>query len=130
MSLYNYEVWPNFTKSELVCSHTGRENPNTLEFSELMDDIQALREWADVPFNVTSAYRDPTHPIEARKQYLGMHTLAAIDFQVPVEDCHRIVKKAFEMGFTGIGINLKGDSNKRFIHLDKRPRERARIWSY
>lgn len=125
---YNYDDWPNFSKSELICSHSSEENPNTEKFKELMDSVQELRTWAGVPFKVTSCYRSPEHPIEARKDKPGMHSIAAIDIQVGVEDCHRIVKKAFELGFTGIGINLSGDYSKRFIHLDKRLI--PKIWSY
>lgn len=127
--LYDYKQWPNFSKSELVCQHTGLENPNVEAFTQLMGSIQELREWAAVPFSVSSAYRHPTHPTEARKSKPGQHSRAAIDFRVPVEDCHRIVAKAFLMGFTGVGINLAGDPMTRFIHLDERL-SAPRIWSY
>lgn len=127
--LYNYNRWKNFTKAKLVCQETGKENPNIPQFIHLMDDVQELRAWAGIPFYVTSAYRSPEHSIEIKKETVGQHTLAAIDFQIPTQDCHRIVKRAFAMGFTGIGIKLKGDHNKRFIHLDKRVTD-PRIWSY
>jgi uncharacterized protein YcbK (DUF882 family) len=128
--LYDYSQWPNFTKSDLVCQETGKENPNVGKFSDLMDNVQYLRTWAGVPFYVSSAYRSPEHSIEARKANgPGQHSKSAIDFRVATKDCHRIVKKAFEMGFTGIGINLTGDSGTRFIHLDERTTA-PRIWSY
>lgn len=130
MSLYDYSRWSNFTKEELVCQHTGKENPNVKEFTRLMDRVQALRSYMGIPFRVNSAYRHPTHPIEAKKAKGGMHTYAAIDIWVPVEYCHKLVDKAFLLGFTGIGINLKGAQSGRFIHLDIRPQEEARIWSY
>jgi uncharacterized protein YcbK (DUF882 family) len=125
--LYNYNLWPNFSKGDLVCQETGEENPNVEEFTDLMDRVQNLRSWAGVPFHVTSAYRSPEHSIEARKGKPGQHSRAAIDFRVPPEYCHRIVARAFEMGFTGIGINLSGDH--RFIHLDYRVTA-PMIWSY
>jgi len=127
---YNYSLWENFTKSDLICQHTGYENPNVEPFTQLMDDVQWLRTWAGVPFVVSSAYRHPTHPIEARKKNgPGQHSKAAIDFRVKTRYCHRIVGKAFEMGFTGIGINLTGQAHTRFIHLDER-KSAPRIWSY
>lgn len=128
-SLYDYTRWPNFSEKKLRCQETGRENPNVEDFSSLMDDVQYLRTWARVPFYVSSAYRAPEHSIEARKASPGQHSKAAIDFRVNTEDCHRVVEKAFEMGFTGIGINLTGDPSKRFIHLDKRT-SAPRLWSY
>ena len=127
--MYDYNRWPNFTKSDLACQHTGKENPNVERFTNFMDAIQALRDWYGKPMYVTSAYRSPEHPIEARKASLGEHTRSAIDFRVPTEDCHKIVAQAFAMGFTGIGINLTGDHASRFIHLDDR-RTAPRLWSY
>jgi len=127
--MYDYEQWPNFTRQEMLCQHTGEENPNIEEFVDLIDSLQELRTWYGKPIKVTSGYRHPTHPIEARKSKLGQHTIAAVDIQVPTEDCHKIVAKAFLLGFTGIGINLKGAKSSRFIHLDKRVTG-ARMWSY
>ncbi len=131
--LYDYSRWKNFTRKELVCRDTGDENPNVEAFTQLMDDVQYLRTWAGIPFDVSSGYRALLHHIEAAKIALGIrpgeHTRAAIDFQVPTSHCHRIVKKAFEMGFTGIGINLTGEHGKRFIHLDER-KSPPMIWSY
>ena len=127
--MYDYTRWPNFSKDKLVCQHTGEENPNVEAFTQLMDGIQELRDWYGKPIYVTSAYRSPTHPIEARKSKPGQHSIAAIDIRVPTEDCHKIVARAFELGYTGIGINLKGSTGSRFIHLDER-RSPPRIWSY
>lgn len=133
MRLYDYDRWKNFTYSDLSCQHTGEENPNIAEFTLLMDRVQALRTWAGVPFNVNSGYRHPTHPIEARKtakgKPVGMHAHAAIDFRVKTADCHRILGRAFAMGFTGIGVNLTGSRESRFIHLDIRTTA-PRAWSY
>ena len=121
----------NFTEDELSCSHCGEPNPNPL-FSVLMDKVQELRDWYGKPMTTTSGYRCENHPIEKRKidngKKAGQHTIASIDFQVPPEDCHKVVKKAFEMGFTGVGINLKGPSKNRFIHLDIR--NTPALWSY
>ncbi len=133
MTQYDYDRWDNFTKEDLECSQTGNENPNVEAMTDLMDMVQELRTWAGVPFYVSSAYRSPEHPIEARKiakgKKAGQHSKAAIDFRVSTADCYRIVAKAFEMGFTGIGINLTGDAGSRFIHLDLHT-SAPRIWSY
>lgn len=127
--MYDYTRWPHFSKEKLVCQYTGEENPNVEEFTQLMDGIERLRCWYAKPMYVNSAYRSPTHPIEAKKRTQGQHSLAAIDFRVPTADCHKIIRKAFEWGYTGIGINLTGTPGSRFIHLDKR-RTDPRVWSY
>lgn len=133
-SLYDYSRWPNFTKEELVCSFSGKENPNVTAFTCLMDFVQQMRQDLGIPFSVNSAYRSFEHPIEAAKNDMGkpygMHTLAAIDIKVPVDYCYRVVELAFKYGFKGIGINLKGDPAYRFIHLDRRKVKEGRIWSY
>jgi len=120
--------WPNFTESELTCSCCGENNPN-IEFGELMDKVQDLRTHLGFPFKVTSAYRCPDHPIEAKKDKHGQHTVAAIDIAVYHEQAHKLLTAAMEMGFTGIGINQKGSYNQRFIHLDMRD-STPTVWSY
>lgn len=130
IELYDYSRWQNFSKAELICQHTGLENPNVEAFGNLMDSVQELRIWAGVSFIVTSAYRHPTHPYEARKvNGPGEHSRSAIDFQVPVMSCHRVLARAFQMGFTGVGVNLKGKPGVRFIHLDERV-SAPMVWSY
>ena len=128
--LYDYSKWDGkLTKRELVCQHTGEENPNVAEFTALIDLVYKLRLKMGIPFRVSSAYRHPTHPIEAKKLTgPGQHTAAAIDIRVPILDCHRFMKEAFKMGFTGIGVNLTGEYGQRFIHLDLR--ETPKVWSY
>ena len=125
MSL-DYSRWPNFTKKELQCQHTGLGCPNEVEFTRLMDKVQELRNWLGLPITVTSGYRSPWHPIEQKKTFPGEHTRAAVDFNVLQENVHRVLAKCFELGFTGIGINMKG--NHRFIHVDLR--QIPTVWSY
>ena len=50
MDLYDYERWDNFNKEELICSHTGNENPHVGAFTHLMDDVQEIRSYVGVPF--------------------------------------------------------------------------------
>lgn len=125
---YDYDRWSNFTKDELICQHTGLENPNETQFIFLIDTLQEIRDWYGKSMVVTSGYRDPSHPIEARKAYPGYHTIAAVDFRVPVEDAHMLMKMVFDKGATGVGVHQRGDHDKRFLHMDFRPF--ARLWSY
>ena len=127
--LYDYSRWPNFSKEELVCTHTGLENPNTVEFTELMNFVQHIRTLLNCPLVVTSCYRHETHPYEINKVKPGQHNLAAIDLQVPVDRCHEFVAMAFTLGFTGIGWKLHGAHKNRFIHLDRRLSP-PRLWTY
>ena len=95
-----------------------------------MEKIQQLRDKYGKPMTITSGYRDVTHPIEAQKEKAGIHTMGlAADVACNGQEAYHLLKLAFDMGFTGIGIAQKGHS--RFIHLDiytKPPR--ANVWSY
>ena len=121
--------WKNFTLEEFACKHTGE---NKIEH-ELIDKLQALRTEFGFPFKITSGYRSADHPIEARKSKPGTHALGlAADIGVRGEQALEIISKATDFGFTGIGVNQKG--NARFIHLDiskdSQGRPRPHIWSY
>ena len=79
---------------------------------------------------VTSGYRCPQHPIEAKKAAPGAHASGcAVDIGVEGQDAHRLLKLAFAAGFTGIGVQQKGSG--RFIHLDTlEGGPRPNVWSY
>jgi len=98
-----------------------------------MNRLTSLREDWGQPMVVNSAYRCPNHPIEARKARPGAHASGrAVDIAVRGEDAYKLLLVALGHGFTGIGVNQKGDS--RFIHLDDLTEEdgkyRPTIWSY
>ena len=61
--------WKYFTEDELKCKHTGIYGMD----SEFMEILEKVREEVGIPFIITSAYRDPTHPIEAKKSQPGAH---------------------------------------------------------
>jgi zinc D-Ala-D-Ala carboxypeptidase len=80
---------------------------------------------------ITSAYRCPRHPIEAKKSTPGAHALGlAADIGVEGAEAYRVLNLAFLHGFTGIGVQQKGTG--RFIHLDVRNGELPGpvVWSY
>lgn len=122
--------WPNFEPSEFRCQHSGLY----LLVPRFLDKLQALRSAMGVPFPLTSAYRHPSHPNEARKARPGAHaTGRAVDIAVEGEAAWRLLSSAADFGFTGIGVAQKGGS--RFIHLDDlEAREfhapRPTVWSY
>jgi len=120
---------PYFTSEEMACSHTGLEKMD----ADFMAMLTELRVAYAKPMRVTSAYRDITHPIEARKSKGGAHTTGrAVDIAVDRGEAHKLLGLALEIGFTGIGVQQKGTG--RFLHLDNLESEsgfvRPTIWSY
>jgi zinc D-Ala-D-Ala carboxypeptidase len=112
----NWSDYPNFSAQEFNCSHCGQNEMKP----EFMAKLQKLRETYGAPMKVTSGYRCPQHPIEAKKASPGAHASGlACDIGVQGEEAHRLLALALEAGFTGIGVQQKGSG--RFLHLDTRP---------
>jgi uncharacterized protein YcbK (DUF882 family) len=95
---------------------------NESEFSEfdkmdkaLLIMLDNLREVYGYPIKLTSTYRSPEHPIEAKKAKPGEHAYgAAVDIAcVGGEATYKLVKAAIEVGFTRIGISRKNN----FVHV-------------
>jgi uncharacterized protein YcbK (DUF882 family) len=125
MELAKWDQYENFTKEEFDCKHTGK-NEMTHEFMAM---LQKLRTHYERPIKITSGYRDITHPIEAKKSKGGFHTQGiAADIACDSMQAYDILQLAFKIGFTGIGVNMRGDHNQRFIHLDLR--EFPLVYSY
>lgn len=118
-------TWPYrfFTPDEMRCRHTGRCEMDP----RFMDRLERLRIMFGAPMVVTSGFRDPAHPAEARKGEPGMHAKGrAVDIGVRGGEAIRLVRLAIEVGFKGIGVQQKGEG--RFIHLDDR--DDPAMWSY
>jgi len=102
---------------------------------EMMDEnllsmLDDLREAYGHPIKLTSTYRSPDHPIEAKKSKPGEHAHgAAVDIACSGgKATYRLVKAAIDVGFTRIGISRK----KNFVHVgvgypDAPP---VAIWTY
>ena len=77
--------------------------------------LDNLREVYGYPIKLTSTYRSPEHPIEAKKAKPGEHAHgAAVDIAcVGGEATYKLVKAAIEVGFTRIGISRKNN----FVHV-------------
>lgn len=106
----DWSRYPNFKPEEFTCRHTG----HCYMQPAFLERLQALRTEYGRPMRVTSGYRHPTHPVEARKGHSnGEHTLgtcADIACANGTERYH-LVRLALKHGFTRIGIA------KTFIHL-------------
>lgn len=101
-----------FKMEEFSCQYTG-ENKIKPKFVEELDK---LREACGFPFVITSGYRSPSHPIEAKKKIAGQHSQGhAADIKVSNGiERYKLVQEAIRLGFTGIGIS------SNFIHVDTR----------
>ena len=118
-----------FKPKELACRHTGDEGFDP----DFLKTLNAIREECGFSFALSSAYRSPEHPIEARKEVLGAHTHGkAVDILASGENALEIIRVAQKHGIQRIGIQQKGSG--RFIHLDGCTEEDGfpcpSIWSY
>lgn len=122
----DWSKYPNFSEAEFRCKHCGKVNMDP----DFLSRLQAVRTAYGKPLVVTSGYRCPEHPIEAKKPNPGAHSMGkAADVAVRGTDAYLVLKLAIEQGFTGIGINQKGPG--RYLHLDTSTKApRPNIWSY
>lgn len=119
----NWADYPNFTEVEFRCRHCGKQAMRP----EFMGRLQALRDAYRKPIIITSGYRCTDHPVEKAKATPGMHSTGlACDVDVQGADAHELMRLAFHLGFTGIGVQQKGAG--RFVHLDLR--SAPTVWSY
>lgn len=94
-----------------ICQETGEEGIDDV-FLFYLDE---LRRRCGFPFTITSGFRSDRHSIEAKKDKPGEHNRGAADIWcTDGSKRYTILKHAFDMGFTGIGVD--GD----FIHVDRR----------
>jgi uncharacterized protein YcbK (DUF882 family) len=114
-----------FTREEFACQYTGK-NEISDQFIERLDE---LREACGFPFHITSGYRAPEHPIEAKKKIAGTHAQGiAADIKVNNGiQRFKIVEQAIKLGFTGIGVASS------FVHVDIRSGDDTTpyvMWTY
>ena len=127
MYLAQWGSYKYFKKEEFNCQHTG----NNLMQHPFMEKLEILRSSVDRPFTISSGYRDTSHPIEAKKEKAGFHTKGiACDILANHKHALDIISKAYDMGFTVIGVKQKGDYGGIFIHLDIRETDSPVLWSY
>lgn len=123
--------WQYFTRAEFACKCGCGRNEIDDDFITELDELRAL---VGEPLIVESGYRCPVH--NARVSSTGddgPHTTGeAADLRCARLLAYRVLDAALSMGFTGIGINQKGDG--RFIHLDTLEagpgRPRPTVWTY
>lgn len=122
----NWDKYPNFSKKEFDCKHTG-ENEMRPEF---LEKLQELRDLMGKPFIITSGFRSVKHPVEAKKSRGGEHTYGlAADISGDRLFLLELISTAYLVGFTRIGISL----SQGFVHLgwgDKVAHFPATPWDY
>ena len=125
--MIDFGLYPNFSADEFNCSHCGKNEMK----SEFMGKLQVLRMRYDKPMKITSGYRCPDHPIEAKKDKPGAHASGlACDVAVNGQQAYELMKHALALGFKGIGVSQKSNG-PRFIHLDTlEEAPRPNVWSY
>ncbi len=123
-------TWPNFTFTEVKCSHTGLCDVD----EEFMDLLQQVRLTYGKPMRVNSFYRHPTHPVEAAKTAPGAHTTGkAVDIGVGRGQAYVLLRLGIRH-FDGVGIKQHGEG--RFLHFDNVTPDdiphiiRPTVWSY
>lgn len=119
-----------FKPAEFACKHC-RDNRMQDWF---LRDLDELRHQFGRPLIITSGYRCPLHNAAVSSTgHAGPHTTGcAADIGVARGEAYAVLRLAFALGFTGIGVAQK--SAERFIHLDKLlaapGRARPLVWSY
>jgi hypothetical protein len=103
-----------------------------VSFLELLEDLRA---WVGKPLMLSSAFRCPEYNSRiSATGYTGPHTTGhAVDILCFSELAYDVVKGAYLVGFTGIGVKQKGNLVTRFIHLDDLSAPdfpRPRVWTY
>ena len=126
----------HFSRDELKCSFAP--DAPVLMDSLFMAALEELREEWGKPIYLSSAFRTEDHPRERTKPLKydhlgnplpkgGMHARGrAIDVLIAGSDAVAFLRLALKY-FSGVGLNQKGEWNRRFIHLDD---GKQRIWTY
>ena len=96
--------------------------------TEMKDFIIKLEGTLGREVTITSGYRSPEHPIEAKKSKPGEHTegLAVDVVAVGGTPVFEIVEAAIDLGCKRIGISRKSN----FIHLGLSKDRVTSIWTY
>ena len=129
----DHKRWKYFSEEELRCKGTGELKM----MEEFMSKLIELRKKLGQPMVISSGYRTLEYNERIGGSSKSAHILGkAVDVVCSGEKAYNIVKLGLEIGFTGIGIQQRGEHSKRFIHLDDVEPDkyegipRPWIWSY
>ena len=130
-------ITKNFTTDEMHCQCNFGCGQNEMD-DELMKMLQQLRDEAGFAFRISSARRCELLNSDISSHHLkkGIHTYGkAVDIltgHVSTTKVLELIKQAQNIGFTGLGLNLRGDRKGRFIHIDNRDSDFSApaVWTY
>ena len=128
-------ITKNFSVKEMECHCGCGESEMDPEFMRM---LQELRDEAGFAFRLSSSRRCVTHnaKVSSHSKKAGIHTLGkAVDILTGHIDTTRVlklIKQAQNIGFTGLGLNLRGKREGRFIHIDNRGSDFSvpAVWTY
>lgn len=116
----------NFRAVELrcKCDYCKGAAPHQMQ-TFVVDKLQQLRDKLKRSLTVTSGYRCPKHPEEAKKRTRGWHNRGyAVDIAISNgAEGYEIIKAALELGCTGFAIG------NGFVHIDWRTSTPV-VWKY
>lgn len=131
MAELDWSRYKNFSRKEFACKCPCNRADMDPGF---MDDLQVIRTMCNFPFIITSGFRCPEHNAkESPKTGLtGPHTTGlAVDIAIQGVRALKLIERATNTGFGGLGVFQKGDHSGRFIHIDKvKDGPRPTVWSY
>ena len=130
-------ITKNFTTDEMHCQCSYGCGQDEMD-DNFMRMLQELRDQAGFAFRINSARRCLKHnsAISSHKTKAGIHTFGkAVDIAVGhigTTQTLKLIKQAQDLGFTGLGLNLRGPRQSRFIHIDSRGTDFSppAVWTY
>ena len=130
-------ITKNFTTDEMHCQCNYGCGQDEMD-DEFMKMLQELRDQAGFAFRISSGRRCQLHnqDISSHKNPAGIHTFGkAVDIltgHINTTSVLKLVKQAQDIGFTGLGMNFRGNRKSRFLHIDNRDSDFSppAIWTY
>lgn len=104
---------PNFSREEMACKCGNCDGEAPMD-GDFMEKLQHIRDLLGRSVTITSGYRCPQHPEEAKKPKAGAHSAGlAADIAVSGgKERYEIVHLAMNSNMKGIGVA------NTFIHVD------------
>ncbi len=126
----NWDDYANFGPDEFRCQcgcGAVEMDPAFIALLQrIRDEFGAMK--------ITSGYRCPQHPIEAKKHAPGAHSTGqAADISVSGSRALHLLRVALSHDdIQGVGVNQRGAHSRRIIHLDNVTEKlpRPTIWTY
>ena len=131
------QITKNFSTDEMLCQCSYGCGQDEMD-DEFMRMLQELRDQAGYALRISSGRRCQLHnsDISSHKTKAGIHTFGrAVDIltgHINTSSVLTLVKLSQSIGFTGLGLNFRGDRKSRFLHVDNRDSNFSApaIWTY